>query len=268
MLDLSKPLLAQPELLLMLSDPELIKMVCRTAAVLGFFAALLRHASYPIRRPRSTNPVLLLGLALFVASAAGLVPIGASFLLVGAWACWGAGTMGGNAAAMCIPNVPPVAHMIRADILRAYRILLTVVDDLRDGTITLGDIGLALGRAATLVLVALAPVGVLAAINALVVVPFLDPKVDATRIWLILGGVSVAWVALALNLRWGGDSECSSPPLPTASACEARRTRCGEQGWFCAEARKLQACLVLNRALYIKAYRNGMGHAGCCGATP
>jgi len=205
MLDLSKPLLAQPELLLQLSDPELIRMVCRVAAVLGFFAALLRYAAYPIRRPCSTNPVLLLGLALFVASAVGSVPVGASFLLVGAWACWGAGTMGGNAAAMAIPNVPAVARRIGADILRAYRSLLTVIDDLRVGSITLGDIGLAVagavGRAATLVLIALAFIGILAAINALVI-PFLDPRVDATRLWLVFGGLSVACVVFSSPLQW------------------------------------------------------------------
>ncbi len=206
MLDLSKPLLAQPELLLQLSDPEFIRMVCYVAAFLGFFAALLGYAAYPIRRPRSTNPVLLLGLALFVASAVGPVPVGASFLLVGAWACWGAGTMGGNAAAICTLHAAALARKIGADIRRACRSLLNVLDDLRDGTITLGDIGRTaggtVGRAAILVAMGLAPVGVLAACNVLVI-SFLDPTPSPTRLWLALDGAAVALVASAFTMRWG-----------------------------------------------------------------
>ena len=203
MFDLSKPLLAQPELLLALSDRQIIRQVCDLAALLGILAGFLRHAAYPTMRTRSTNPALLLGLALFVASAVGPVPVGASFLLVGAGACWEVGIMGGYAAAMAIPSALPVAHIVGADILRAYRSVPTIIDDLRDGTITLGDIGLAVGRAAILVLIALAPVGVLVATNALSVLPSLDPRVDATRIFWVYNSVSVACVALALNLRWG-----------------------------------------------------------------
>jgi len=205
MLELSKPLLAQPDLLLQLSDPELIRVVCSVAAFLGFFAALLSYPAYTIRRPRSTNPALLLGLALFVASAVGPMPVGASFLLVGAWACWGVRTMGGNAAAMGILYVSALARRIRADILRAYRSLLNVVDDLRDGSITLGGIGLAVAgtvsKAATLVLIGLTPFGILAACNALVI-PFLDPTPSPTRQWLVLGGAAVALVASASTVRW------------------------------------------------------------------
>lgn len=203
MLDLSKPLLAQPELLLALSDPQIIREVCHFAAVLGILAGFIRYAVYSIRRPRFTNPVLLLGLALFVASAVGPVPVGASFLLLGSGAFWEVGIMGGYVAAMAIPNALPVSRMVRADILRAYRSVQTIVDDLRDGTITLGNIGLAVGKGAILILIALAPVCVIVATNALSVLPSLDPRAETTRIFWIYNSVSVACVALVLNLRWG-----------------------------------------------------------------
>lgn len=204
MFDLSKPVLAQPELLLALSHPQFIRQVCGVAVVLGILAGFIRYAVYAIGRPRSTNLVLLLGLALFVASAVGPVPVGVSFLLLGAGACWEIGIIGSYVAVKAIPNALSIAPMVGADILRAYRSVPTIVDDLRDGTVTLHDIRLAVGRAAIHGLIALAPVCVFVATNALSVLPFLDPIVDATRISRIFIGLLVAYVALALNLRWDG----------------------------------------------------------------
>lgn len=200
MFDLSKPLLAQPELLLALSDPDLIRVVCSLAAILGFFAALLGYAAYPIRRPRSTNPALLLGLALFVTSAVSPVPVGASLLLVGVWACWGAGIMGGTAAAICILHAMALVRKIGSDVSCAYKNLAEFFDDLRDGTVTLGDIGRAAGRAAISATVVVVPMGGLAAYSALVVL--LLPEPSPTRCWLFLGGMAVFLVAAALAMQW------------------------------------------------------------------
>lgn len=196
MLDLSKPLLAQPELLQQLSDPELIEIYCYVAAFLGFFAALLSYAASPIRRPRSTNPILLLGLALFVASAVSSVPVGASLLLVGTWACWGAGIMGGTAAAICILHATTLVRKIESDISRACRNLMEFLDDLRDGTVTLRHIG----RAAISAAVVVVPMGGLAAYSALVV--FFLPKPSPMWFWLFLGGMAVSLVAAALAMQW------------------------------------------------------------------
>jgi len=49
MFDLSKPLLAQPELLLVLSDPELIRVVCSVAAFLGGMAVSLAAPALIVR---------------------------------------------------------------------------------------------------------------------------------------------------------------------------------------------------------------------------
>jgi len=212
MFDLSKPVLAQPEQLLALSDPQFIRQVCSLAMGFGTLAGFFIYAVYSIRRPRSTNLVLLLGLALLVASAVGPVPVGASFLLLGAGACWEVGIIGSYAAVRAIPNALSIAPMVGADILRAYRSVPTIVDDLRDGTVTPRDIRLAVSRAAIHGLIALAPVCVFVATNALSVLPFLDPIVDATRISRIFIGLLVAYVALALNLRWHGLQMLFSAP--------------------------------------------------------
>lgn len=109
--------------------------------------------------------------------------------------------MGGTAAAICILHATALVRRIGSDIPPACRNFREFLDDLRDGTVTLRDIGRAAGSAAISAAVVVVPIGALAAYSTLVIL-FLEPTPSPTQFWLLLAGMAVSLVAAALVMQW------------------------------------------------------------------